>query len=110
MDNRELEHKIEAVCLSFKGNSDTLRNALGVTLMCQQYGWKVIKLIHSTAAWRRYKNTLGIDFEREFPEETRLAEKFVAYKVWKATGRYWDTLRGKVVTPQNKRDIEDPTL
>lgn len=105
MNKQSLETQISNVCTTYKGNAEKLRNAIGVTFLCEQYGWKTIKLIHSIKAWRQYKAILGIDFEKEFPEETRLSEKFIAYRVWKATGRFWDTRMNRTITPENKRDI-----
>jgi hypothetical protein len=109
MTSTEIEQHVAQACRDYTGNSERLRNAIGVAFMCQQYGWRTPKLTHSSKAWKQYKEILGIDFEKEFPEETEIARKFVAYKLWKATGRFWDTQRSKTVVPKTKSDIEPYT-
>ena len=103
MDNIELCSRIETVCRDFVGDGEKLRNAIGAAFMSQQYGWRTGKLTASYRAWKHYQEILGIDFEKEFPEETEIARKSVAYKIWKATGRFWDIQKRRTVTPDNKK-------
>lgn len=105
MDINQLNQRFLEICHDFEGDSEKLRNAMGAALLCQYYGWKTIKLTHSYRSWKRYQELLRIDFQQEFAEETEIARKFMAYKVWKTMHNFWDTQKGRTITPKNKKAI-----
>jgi len=105
MNSTELANRIIEVGNTYVGQTDPFRNAIGVAFMCQIYGWRVAKLVHSYKAWKLYQKILGIDFEKEFPDKTHMSSKSVAFGIWQASGRFWDTMQGKVRFPEKRRDF-----
>ncbi|MDC1502972.1 hypothetical protein N8559_07980 [Gammaproteobacteria bacterium] len=89
---------IEQVAIAkFTGDLGELESALGMLRLGQQYGWRVMYLIHSKATIRKYEKILDIDVKELFPEAGPSAERNQGYKLIQKVGNFW-----KVVSGENK--------
>lgn len=101
----DLDEATEQVILQhmddFRGIATTLESALGALVIGQYFGWRVLKLIHNPATYRRYEKVLGIDFKDVCPEITKTGErKSVGYAITKALGSFWAVIMGKRKVPE----------
>ena len=51
MTDEEMMKKIDDVMLSFTGQFDDLSQIVGMIVLGRQYGWRVIRLVHSRRSW-----------------------------------------------------------
>jgi hypothetical protein len=84
----------------FQGIGTTLESALGALVMGQYFGWRVLKLLHNPATYRRYEKALGVDFKDVCPEITNLGkEKSIGYAITEKLGSFWAVIMGRKKVP-----------
>ena len=101
----ETKEQLEKAASEFHGNGTTLESALGAVLLGRMYGWRVLKMIHSPATYRKYEKILGIKFRDICKEETKLTQKSLGMKIAAKLNNFWDVVRG-VQKVKNKGHIE----
>lgn len=85
----------DAIC-NFKGNANELEKAIGVLFVGQQYGWKVMLLVHDKKTISKYESILNVSFREIMPEVGPLADKSAAWKVAKTLSNYWAAVKGAI--------------
>lgn len=101
----ELDEESEKIILQkihdFQGIGSTLESALGALVMGQYFGWRVLKLLHNPATYRRYEKALGIEFKKVCPEITDLGKrKSIGYAITEKLGSFWAVIMGKKKVPE----------
>lgn len=96
IDDTNFVKIIQAASAEFTGDLHVLQAAIGALMMGRLYGWRVLKLILSHRTFKRYQDTLGIQFKEVCPERGVLYEKSIGCKVADATGAFWKVVRGMV--------------
>lgn len=96
-------NEIEQVAIArFTGDLGELESALGMLRLGQQYGWRVMYLIHSKATIRKYEKILDIDVKELFPEAGPSAERNVGYKWIQKMGNFWKVVSGEKTIPDKR--------
>jgi hypothetical protein len=73
----------------FEGGTDELEAALGMYLLGHYLGWKVLVLVHSKKAIRKYEGILNIKVREEFPEEGSQSHRSRALSIAKTLSNFW---------------------
>lgn len=95
ISEHELSAKIEQVTKDYKGQLDHLQAAIGLMMIGRVMGWRVVRLVCSRSAWTDANNLFG-DVKTLLPAETEFSDKSMAYRVVKASGQYWEYVKGHV--------------
>lgn len=90
----------------FSGNADELEKAIGMLMLGDYLGWKVLVLIHNKRTLRKYEEILGINIREFFPEEGPIAQRALGYEIAVKLGNFWKVVSGDV-SIENRRDIAD---
>jgi hypothetical protein len=80
----------------FSGIGTTIESALGALIMGQYYGWRVLKLMHNPATYRKYEKVLGVQFKDVCLEITELGKKkSIGYAITEKLESFWAVVMGK---------------
>jgi hypothetical protein len=93
----ELSSKIESVCADYAGTMDDLYSVVGMIVVGQLFGWKVLRLASSRRHWSKSIKLFG-DPKLYMPERGPLSYKSLGLVISDNLGRYWDIVRGVVHT------------
>lgn len=85
----------------YSGIGTTMESALGSLIMGQYYGWRVLKILHNPATYRKYEKVLGVEFKDVCPEITEFGKKkSIGYAITEKLESFWAVVMGK-------RKVED---
>jgi hypothetical protein len=94
--DEETEQRILQSLDDFRGLGTTMESALGALVLGQYFGWRVLKLLHNPATYRKYEKVLGVEFKAVCPDITELGErKSIGYAITQALGSFWAVITGK---------------
>lgn len=103
--DKETEEAILQKMCEFQGIATTLESALGALVVGQYFGWRVLKLLHTPATYRRYEKVLGIKFQDVCPEITEMGKKkSIGYAITEKLGSFWAVIMGRKKVP-NKGNL-----
>lgn len=102
---RELEKIEQAAIARFVGDLGELESALGMLRLGQQYGWRVMYLLHSKATIRKYEKILDVSVKEIMPEEGPSAHRSAGFRVFKKLGQFWKIVSGEKKI-ENKRVVD----
>lgn len=91
---------------SFRGNAAKLEGAIGALIVGSNYGWRVLKIIHSPATYKNYEKILGIEFQDVCRERTPLSKKSFGLAVADKIQSFWAIATGKKPL-KNKTHLDD---
>lgn len=100
--NPELLQSIDTVCTDFKGQLDDLYKVVGMLVVGQLYGWRVMRLVACRSVWSNSTKLFG-DPKLLMPDRGRLAHKSLGLKAVDAFDAYWDVIRGVVKVPKQEK-------
>ena len=92
----------------FSGSADELEKAIGMMMLGDYLGWKVLVIIHNKRTLRKYEEILGINVRDFFPEEGLIAKRVLGYEIALKLGSFWKVVSGDV-SVENRRDMTDPS-
>lgn len=78
----------------FSGSFDELEKALGMMMMGDYVGWKVLVLIHSKSTIKKYEAILGISVREFFTEEGLIAKRSNGYRLALELKKFWKVVSG----------------
>ena len=87
---------IEDAIKSFRGQLPTLHGAIGCLYTGQQFGWKILYLVHDKKTIKKYEAILGVKFRDVFPEVGELAHKSLAWKLAQKVSNFWKAVSGEI--------------
>jgi hypothetical protein len=95
-----LDEETEQIILQhirdFRGLGTTIESALGALVVGQYFGWRVLKLMHNPATYRKYEKALGVEFKDVCPEITELGKKkSIGYAITEKLESFWAVVMGK---------------
>ena len=103
--NKKLNAIEQEAIAKFKGDLGELESALGMLRLGQQYGWRVIYLIHSKATVKKYEKILGVSIKDAMPEVGPSTNRSLGYRVFQKIGNFWKIVSGeKKVTEKRKTE------
>ena len=106
--DEETEQLILKTIDKYRGQASTLENALGSLILGQHYGWRVLKIVHTPATYKKYENILGVEFKNVCDEITSKGDsRSVGYAISKKLGSFWAIITGKTKIP-DKGVIDSP--
>lgn len=88
----------------YTGTFDELEKAVGLLMLGDYVGWKVLVLVHNKRTIRKYEEILGITVREFFPEEGPSAMRSVGYDMAMKLGSFWKAVSGDVAI-ENRREI-----
>lgn len=95
---------INAASARFSGVIDELESAIGMLMLGDYFGWKVLVLVHNKRTIRKYEDILGIKVREFFPEEGPIAMRSVGYDLALKLGNFWKAVSGDVAV-EGRREI-----
>ncbi len=103
--SENLENIEQTAIARFMGDLSELESALGMLRLGQQYGWRVMYLIHSKATIRKYEEILGVSIKDAMPEVGPSSDRCRGYRVSQKLGGFWKIVSGETKVP-DKRQTE----
>ncbi|MAD52845.1 hypothetical protein [Idiomarina sp. UBA3162] len=91
----EQNARLQSSIAEFKGHVSTIETAIGAIVIGQRYGWRVLRMVHSSNTMKKYEKAIGLSYEEICPEETELSTRNVGYRASKVIGKYWDIVMGR---------------
>lgn len=88
----------------FRGQFDDLEKTIGMLLLGDYVGWKVLVLIHNKRTLRKYEEILGISVRDFFPEEGPAAMRSIGHKFAIQLGNFWKAVSGDIPI-ENRREL-----
>jgi hypothetical protein len=88
----------------FSGSSDELEKAVGMLMLGDYLGWKVLVILHNKRTIRKYEEVLDISIREFFPEEGPIAERSLGYEIAKKVGNFWKAVSGDI-SIEHRRDL-----
>ena len=95
LSDRELLDMIEQVTKDFKGRGDELSESIGMMVLGNLVGWRVVRLVCSRQCWERSTLIFG-DPKKLLPERGRYAHKSLGLAILDKVGGYWKIISGAV--------------
>lgn len=105
MTDSELLAHIDKVASDYEGDCFLLYSAIGATMACRSYGWRVVRLTTASNQYTRHQRIIGLEFKSVFPAETELSSKSVGYKIAVNLGKFWDVVRGIWTIPPKEKTM-----
>jgi hypothetical protein len=102
---QELVQLINAAVDRYRGNFDELEKAIGVLMLGDYVGWKVLALVHNKRTIRKYEEILGISMREFFVEEGPIAMRSMGYRVALSMGSFWKAVSGDIPV-ENRRELD----
>lgn len=86
---------IQQSIAQYRGHATALESALGAVVIGHNYGWRVLKLVHSPATYRKYENILSVKFQDLCPERGPLSNKSRGLAIADKLNSFWAVATGK---------------
>lgn len=88
----------------FSGLFDELEKAIGMLMLGDYVGWKVLVMVHNKRTIRKYEEILGIKVREFFPEEGPVAMRSIGYEMAVKLGNFWKAVSGDIPI-ENRREL-----
>ncbi len=88
----------------FSGSADELEKAIGMLMLGDYVGWKVLVVIHNKRTVRKYEEILGITIRDFFEAEGPIAGRSIGYQLALKIGNFWKVVSGDV-SIEHRRDF-----
>ena len=106
----ETEQRILQALDDIQGMGTTIESALGALVIGQYFGWRVLRLMHNPATYRKYEKVLGIKFQEHCLPITAIGkQRSIGYAITEAIGSFWAVIMGKRKVT-DKGVIESPEV
>lgn len=92
----------------YKGQLPTISAALGAITLGHQYGWRVLKIVHSPATLKKYEAAIGLKYEDICPETTDISHRNIGFRFYQKIGAFWKVVLGQVKV-ESKNEADDGT-
>jgi hypothetical protein len=103
LSDRELLDMIENAVKDYSGQADELAECIGMMVLGNLMGWRVVRLVCSRQCWERSTRIFG-DPKQLLPERGRYAHKSLGLTILDKIGGYWAIIRGsRVALPMQER-------
>lgn len=102
---KDQDEKLKELMSTYQGDATVLASAVGAFTIGRLYGWRVLRLLYSSATYTKYQKLLKVDFKLECPKTTELSERSRGYKFVVGAGKFWDFVRGRAL-PSDYLDIK----
>ena len=102
---KELEVIERKAIAEYKGNMAELSKAIGMLHIGDQFGWRVLVLIHNKRTIRKYEEILDIEVRKFFIEEGPAAYRSMGLTAANALGNFWKVVSGEKKV-SNKSEID----
>lgn len=80
----------------YHGDCSILESAIGALIFGTKFGWRVLRISHSSHSYGKYEKILGVKFKEVCPERTELSKRSLALRLADSMGNFWDLATGKV--------------
>jgi len=92
----ELRKIIDESCDGYHGSLQGIAGAIGILMVGQVYGWRVLRVAVATSTFAKYEKMLGIKLNEYCPERGRLAHRSWGLKLADTVGDFWAAVSGKI--------------
>ncbi len=93
MNKEQLNELIDTACKDFHGQAPDLFQIIGIAVVGQRFGWRVVRLVVSRKAWTLTIKWFG-DPKAWMPERGPLAYRSIGLKFFDTVDEYWDFIKG----------------
>ena len=100
----QLVHIANDALNRFTGTADELEKALGMLMLGDYMGWRVLVIIHNKRTIRKYEEILGISVREFFPEEGPIAMRSLGYSIATELGNFWKVVSGDIPV-EDRREL-----
>lgn len=80
----------------YHGDVSVLESSIGALVFGNKFGWRVLRISHSSHSYGKYEKILGLKFKEVCPEYTELSSRSVALNIANSMGKFWDLANGRV--------------
>lgn len=92
-------------CTAYHGQIDDLYRAIGMLVVGQLFGWRVMRLVTTRTVWTKAAQVFG-DPKKLMVERGCLAEKSLGLRAADKLEDYWQVIQGHAtVDPEIKRTL-----
>ena len=102
MLSQEVIEKVDRVCKEFSGNANDLYSIIGIVVVGQRYGWRVVRLTIDRRLWVKASKYFG-DLKQWMPERGDLAYKSMGLSIVDSVGNFWEVVKHQVSMPMSSR-------
>ena len=97
LSEKKLLDRMDYAVNNFVGQGPELESALGMLVMGQYYGWRVIYLMHDKKTLAKYQDILGIEDVRDVMDDVGpLTHRSVAWKLLRGVTNFWKAVTGAI--------------
>jgi hypothetical protein len=86
------------------GTAVELEKALGMLMLGDYMGWRVLVIIHNKRTMGKYEDILGISVREFFPEEGPVAMRSLGYSIATELGNFWKVVSGDI-SVEDRREL-----
>jgi hypothetical protein len=94
--DEELCARIDRAFDKFRGNSETLKSAIGYAFIARRVGWKPALLMHTQKTVKEYDKILDIDSRSFFDEIGPDAHRSHAWRLAEKVTNFWKAVKGEI--------------
>jgi len=102
MNKEKLSESVRVVCKEFEGRGDDLFQIVGMIVVGQYFGWRVVRLIASRRHWALATRYFG-DPKGYMDEFGVFSYKSVALGLINKGKDFWEVVRGRAGVPKDER-------
>ena len=94
----EIVQTIDKAVETYTGDAKQLELAIGAWFIGQHFGWRALYLMHDRKTMKRAQDILGVDFQRDLPEQGPRADKSAAWLLFhkKDLKAFWKVVKGEI--------------
>jgi len=105
IDWEHINEIVEAASKKYVGDMGVLESAIGALVMGQFFGWRVLRILHSSSTYARYQRILGVRFMDVCPDHTKLSRRNNGYRWVEDFGSYWKAINEGLVPAELRSNL-----
>src|SRR4051794_12493057 len=104
LSDEQMLKTIEQAVESYKGPVAVLESAVGALVIGREFGWHVLRLIHSSRTFKNYEEILDVKFRDVLPARGPSADTVRGIQVADKIGKFWQALAGGQLTGTESKE------
>ena len=91
----DLAEKIKLSAFDYQGDISILETAIGALAVGFLFGWRVLRMTHSSGTYSRYEKILGVKFKVICPDKGPLWEHSIGLSTLESLADFWKVVQGQ---------------
>lgn len=105
IDWQKINDIVENASKKYTGDMAVLETAVGALVLGQFFGWRVLRIMHGSAAYAKYQRILGVRFIEVCPDHTKLSRRNNGYRWTEDFGNYWKAINQGLVPAEKRAEL-----